>query len=96
LFNYYQIKHVNINILLQKKLVVISLQPEAGVAVGMIVSVQAVVNVAQRTKDVVVHQVDSVRVGIPVIVPLIVDVELVVENPKNHRQIMEVPSAITF
>jgi hypothetical protein len=56
---------------LQKKLVVISLQPEAGVAVGMIVSVQAVVNVAQRTKDVVVHQVDSVRVGIPVIVPLI-------------------------
>jgi hypothetical protein len=45
---------------LQKKLVVISLQPEADVAVGMIVSVQAVVNVAQRTKDVVVHQVDSV------------------------------------
>ena len=79
-----ELLHVNINILLQKKLVVISLQPEADVAVGMIVSVQAVVNVAQRTKDVVVHQVDSVRVGIPVIVPLIVDVELVVENPKNH------------
>jgi hypothetical protein len=30
------------------------------VAVGMIVRVQTVVNVAQRTKDVVVYQVDSV------------------------------------
>ena len=79
-----ELLHVNINILLQKKLVVISLQPEADVAVGMIVSVQAVVNVAQRTKDVVVHQMDSVRVGIPVNVPLNVDVEVVVENPKNH------------
>ena len=62
----------------------ISLQPEADVAVEMIVSVQTVVNVAQRTKDVVVHQMDSVRVGIPVNVPLNVDVEVVVENPKNH------------
>jgi len=60
----------------------VSLQPEADVAVGMIVSVQTVVNVAQRTKDVVVYQVDSVGVGIPVNVPLDVDVE-VVENPKN-------------
>lgn len=60
----------------------VSLQPEADVAVGMIVSVQTVVNVAQRTKDVVVYQVDSVDVGIPVNVPLDVDVE-VVENPKN-------------
>ena len=84
--NYYKIQHVNINILLQKKSVVVSLQPEADVAVRMIVNVQTVVNVAQRTnpKDVVVHQVDSVCVGIPVIVPLTVDVELVVENPKNH------------
>jgi uncharacterized membrane protein len=56
---------------------------EADVAVGMIVSVQTVVNVAQRTKDVVVYQVDSVGVGIPVNVPLNVDVE-VVENPTNH------------
>jgi hypothetical protein len=49
----------------------------------MIVRVQTVVNVAQRTKDVVVYQVDSVGVGIPVNVPLHVDVE-VVENPTNH------------
>ena len=61
----------------------VSLHPEADVAVGMIVSVQTVVNVAQRTKDVVVYQVDSVGVGIPVNVPLNVDVE-VVENPTNH------------
>ena len=74
--------HVNINILLQKP-VLVSLQPEADVAVGMIVRVQTVVNVAQRTKDVVVYQVDSVGVGIPVNVPLHVDVE-VVENPTNH------------
>jgi hypothetical protein len=50
--------HVNINILLQKPVMVSLL--EADVAVGMIVSVQTVVNVAQRTKDVVVYQVDSV------------------------------------
>ena len=81
--NYYKIQHVNINILLQEKPVVISLQPEADVAVGMIVSVQIVVNVAQRTKDVVVHQVESVCVGIPVIV-YHVDVELAVEKTKNH------------
>ena len=81
--NYYKIQHVNINILLQEKPVVISLQPEADVAVGMIVSVQIVVNVAQRTKDVVVHQVESVLVGIPVIVSH-VDVDLAVENPKHH------------
>ena len=74
--------HVNIDILLQKP-VMVSLQPEADVAVGMIVRVQTVVNVAQRTKDVVVYQVDSVGVGIPVNVPLHVDVE-VVENPENH------------
>jgi uncharacterized membrane protein len=74
--------HVNINILLQKP-VMVSLHPEADVDVGMIVSVQTVVNVAQRTKDVVVYQVDSVGVGIPVNVPLNVDVE-VVENPTNH------------
>ena len=61
----------------------VSLHPEADVDVGMIVSVQTVVNVAQRTKDVVVYQVDSVGVGIPVNVPLNVDVE-VVENPTNH------------
>jgi uncharacterized membrane protein len=73
--------HVNINILLQKPVMVSLL--EADVAVGMIVSVQTVVNVAQRTKDVVVYQVDSVGVGIPVNVPLNVDVE-VVENPTNH------------
>jgi uncharacterized membrane protein len=34
-------------------------------------------------KDVVVYRVDSVGVGIPVNVPLHVDVE-VVENPTNH------------
>jgi hypothetical protein len=102
-----------INILLQEKPVVFSLQPESDVAVGVIVCVEAVVNVAQRTKDVVVHQVEGVRVGmivtveavvnvaqrrkdvvvhqvesvcvgIPVIVPLTVDVEVVVENPKNN------------
>jgi hypothetical protein len=47
-----------------QKPVLVSLQLEADVAVGMIVRVQTVVNVAQRTKDVVVYQVDSVGVGI--------------------------------
>ena len=80
----YKIQHdVNINILLQKKTFVVSLKPEADVAVEMIVCVQIVVNVAQRTKDVVVHQVESVCVGIPVIVSH-VDVELAVEKTKNH------------